>query len=452
MRTNVMNRVWCRLAAALLVTSMSAGAAIAQEKPVASPPAGDVKIITCGTLLAVPGKPPLKNATIVVRNGVIESVTEGQPPMSRRQGDVVERIDLSDKYVLPGLIDCHVHLTGIFNETYLQRRTTETPEFATARATAWAKLTLEAGFTTVRDLGGSAGAILGLRDAINQGYVVGPRVIAAGKSIAVTGGHADPTNLLRQDLVLPVDERDGVADGADACAKAVRYQIKLGADCIKLTATGGVLSASTAGLKQHFTEAELASLVNVAHMMNRKVAAHAHGVDGINAALRAGVDSIEHGTYLDDESIKLFKEKGAYLVPTMLAAVTVGENAAKPGYYLRIIAEKAATVAPINKSAVQKAHGAGVKMAFGTDTGVSEHGQNAREFALLVDAGIPPMEAITMATVAAADLLGLSAEIGTLEKGKKADLIAVVGDPAADVKVLEKVGFVMKEGKVVKGK
>lgn len=438
------------LTATLLSAALGPSAAVAQAP--AAPPPDQVRIITCGTLMVSAAQPPVKNTRLVVRNGLIESIGgAGDPAPRQGVSQQIERVDLSDKYVLPGLIDCHVHLTMRTDETYLQRRTTETPEFVAVRAVAWARDTLDAGFTTVRDLGASAGSIFGLRDAINQGYVAGPRIIAAGKSIAVTGGHADPTNLLRQDLVQPVDERDGVADGVDACAKAVRYQIKLGADCIKLTATGGVLSASTAGLKQHFTDAELASIVNTAHMMGRKVAAHAHGVDGINAALRAGVDSIEHGTYLDDESLRLFKHHGAYLVPTMLAGETVSQNARKPGYYLRIIAEKAAAVGPMHKLAVQKAIGAGVKMAFGTDSGVSEHGRNAREFALLVDAGVTPIQSITMATINAADLLGLSAEIGTLEPGKRADLIAVAADPTVDVRTLESVRFVMKDGRVIKG-
>ncbi len=416
-------------------------------------------LIRCGTLLAVPGRAPETNKTIVVKNGVIHEILNGldaQSPSAteaRKNGATVWEADLSSKFVLPGLIDCHVHLTSYYDQTQRLRAVQETPEFVTAKATHYARLNLEAGFTTVRDLGASnPQTIFAVRDAINQGLIQGPRIIAAGKSISMTGGHADNTLGFRQDLFGIPTPDDGIADGPDECTKAVRNQIKLGADVIKTTATGGVLSASSAGLAQHYFDDELTAIVKTAHSLGKKVAAHAHGVDGINAALAAGVDSIEHGTYLDDKSIELFKNKDAYYVPTMLAAATVGANAEVPGYYLPMVADKARVVGPRLKESVKKAHAAGVQIAFGTDTGVSEHGKNAREFALLVsDAGLSPMDAIASATVTASRLLGLEKEIGTLEVGKQADLIAVQDDPLKDISALERPHYVMKGGVEIKG-
>ena len=365
-------------------------------------------------------------------------------------GDYAD-INLKTSWVLPGLIDCHVHLVNQWDRTQRSRAMTESPEFVAVRATLYARQTVEAGFTTVRDLGASKPeTIFALRDAIEQGLIVGPRIIAAGHPIAMTGGHGDHTNGYRADLIHQPTPEDGIADGPDECAKAVRSQIKLGADVIKVTATGGVLSASTAGLAQHLTDVELETIVKTAHALGRKVAAHAHGLDGINAAIRAGVDSIEHGTYLDDSSIALMKQRSTYHVPTLLAAQTVFENAQQPGYYLPMVARKALQVGPIAKEMFKKSHAAGVKIAFGTDTGVSVHGQNAREFKLMVEAGMTPREAIVSATITASQLLGLESEIGTLEPGKVADVIAVGGDPLKEVGELERVGFVMRSGQVVK--
>jgi len=283
-----------------------------------------------------------------------------------------------------------------------------------------------------------------VRDAVERGDIVGPRILASGEAISVTGGHADPTNGYRADLI--GIQSAAVADGVDGCRHAVREQIKRGADVIKLTATGGVLSASAAGLAQHFFDDELEAIVQTAHKMGRKVAAHAHGTDGINAALRAGVDSIEHGTFLDDDSIKLFKSHDAFLVPTLLAGATVSANADIPGFYLPMVAGKAKEVGPRMHEMFHKAHVAGVKIAFGTDTGVSPHGENAKEFALMVKGGMTPTEAITAATITASDLLGLSAQIGTIEPGKAGDLVAVQGDPTSDVTELERIQGVVKGG------
>ncbi len=435
-------------AACLAASLLSACAAQAQETP------DRFLRIHCGTLLAVPGTPPAANKTILAKNGVIVSVTDGMSgPEIKDAGAnaIIEDLDLHDRFVLPGLIDCHVHLTMEFDAKLRERALADSDELVTLRATTYAKKTLDAGFTTVRDLGAMHPlTILALRDAINQGLVVGPRIIAAGHPISITGGHGDFTNGYRPDLFPNLSTDDGIADGPDECMKAVRYQIKLGADVIKVTATGGVLSASAAGLAQHYSSPELEAIVKTAHAMGRKVAAHAHGVDGINAALAAGVDSIEHGTYLDDESVKLFKTHAAYHVPTLLAGDTVTRNAEIPGFYLKMVADKARLAGPKMLEMFKRSHEAGVNIAFGTDTGVSPHGENAREFALMVKAGMSPVDAIRSATVVASQLLSLDKQIGTLEPGKAADLIAVRGDPTQDVTRLEHVEVVVKGGAVLK--
>ena len=421
------------------------------QAPTTAPPPDRYTLVRCGTLLAVPGEAPLKQATIVVKNDRIDSVQQGYPEVKVDQGATVSEVDLKDSFVLPGLIDCHVHLTIEVDPGRQLRNVVESDCDSTVRGVANCRKTVEAGFTTVRDLGCLSDAIFALRAGVERGDIVGPRIVAAGKGVSITGGHADPTNGYRADVWGTPGADQGVADGADECMKAVRNQIKRGADVIKITATGGVLSVSAAGLAQHFTDPELAGIVKAAHAMKRKVAAHAHGTDGINAALRAGVDSIEHGSMQDDESIRLFKDTGAYYVPTLLAGHTTAKHADTPGYYLPMVARKAKEVAPRMMDSFRKARQAGVKIAFGTDTGVSPHGQNAHEFALMVEGGMSAADTIRCATIHAADLLGLSADIGTLQAGKLADLIAVKGDPTKDVKELEKVGFVMRAGKVVKG-
>jgi imidazolonepropionase-like amidohydrolase len=318
-------------------------------------------------------------------------------------------------------------------------------------AAGFARKTLLAGFTTVRDVGaGSGDAVFALRDGIARGDVVGPRIFASGATVSVTGGHGDGTQGYREEIA-EVMRSSAVCDGPDECRHAVREQVRRGADHIKLTATGGVLSNTAAGLEQQFFTDELSAIVEASHKMGRKVTAHAHGVSGVNAALRAGVDSIEHGTYLDDESIKLFRKTGAYLVPTLLAGATVVEMAKDPtSHLLPPQRAKALQVGPLMHDMAARAKTGGVKVAFGTDSGVSRHGDNAREFALMVAAGFTPMEAIRSATLAAADHLGKSDLIGSIAPGKAADIIAVDQDPLADVDALLDVDFVMKEGVVYK--
>ncbi len=436
----------CAIAAVLLAQPSTAVDAPA--------PAPRVTLVRCGTLLAVPGQPPRTNCTLVISGDRVAQVLDGLDARPATGDSVnIREIDCRELFVLPGLIDCHVHLTFQQSADSRLRRVTEGPADAALRGVGYARATIEAGFTSVRDVGGPAEAIIPLRDAIQRGDIVGPRVITSGKSISVTGGHADPTNGYIG--LAPPTPLEGVADGPDACRQAVRHQIKLGADLIKITATGGVLSVSTAGTAQHFTNEELEALVQTSHAMGRKVAAHAHGTDGINAALKAGCDSIEHATFQDAESIALFKSTGAYYVPTLLAGATVVENAQKPGYYHRAVVAKALLTGPAMTETFRRAHEAGVKIAFGTDAGIFDHGTNAREFQLMVDAGMPPARAIIAATVDAARLCGRfpgssgSGEVGVLAPDAFADFIAVTSDPTKDVSVLRSITLVAKGGEVI---
>ncbi|MDZ7629724.1 MAG: amidohydrolase family protein [Parvularculaceae bacterium] len=417
--------------------------------------AADIAIVHAGKLLAVPGRPALSAQTVVIRDGKVAAVLPGYVGGAEAgiaKADDVATYDLKEYFVLPGLIDGHVHITSENNpQQRLQAVELSDADDAIVGA-GFAKKTLMAGFTTVRDVGAGPGdAIFALRDGIRRGDVVGPRIYASGATISVTGGHGDGTQGYRDDIAHLLHS-PAVCDGPADCRRAVREQVRRGADHIKLTATGGVLSNTAAGLEQQFFPDELAAIVDSSHAMGRKVTAHAHGLNGVNAALKAGVDSIEHGTYLDDSSIGLFKKSGAYLVPTLLAGATVAAWADDPNSYLLPPQRaKAKEAGPKMLDMARRAHRGGVKIAFGTDTGVSRHGENAREFALLVEAGLTPVEAIRAATVSGADNLGRSAELGTLEPGKWGDLIAVRGDPLTDVSELMDVDFVMKEGVAHKG-
>ena len=288
-----------------------------------------------------------------------------------------------------------------------------------------------------------------LRNAIDSGLLQGPRIFTAGKSIATTGGHADPTNGANKVLQGNPGPKQGVINSAEDAMQAVRQRYKDGADLIKITATGGVLSTAKNGQNPQFTEAELVAIITAAKDYGFKVAAHAHGAEGMKRAIRAGVSSIEHGTYMDDETHRLMKQYGTYLVPTIMAGEFVAEKAKIEGYFPEIVRPKAAAIGPLIQASFGKAYKAGVKIAFGTDTGVSAHGDNAQEFALMVEAGMPAMEAIKAATVNAADLLGASDSLGSIAVSKHADIIAVDGDPISNIRELENVTFVMKGGKVV---
>lgn len=415
--------------------------------------AADYVVVHAGKLLDVPGAPVKEEASVVVRDGLVVSVEKGfvtASALGAAQDDRVTIQDLSEYFVLPGLIDGHVHITDQLNAGAKLRRVELSHPATALFAANNARVTLLAGFTTVRDLGGRGGdAVFALRDAIKNGYVPGPRIFAAGDVISPTGGHGQRHGY--RDDVFAVIKHTGVCDGADDCRRTVRNQIRRSADQIKYVSTGGVLSDTAAGTGQQFFDDEQNAIVQTAHSLGRRVTAHAHNADGINAALRAGVDSIEHGTFANAESIRLFKQTGAYLVPTILAGATVAEIARDAdSFFAPAVRAKALRVGPQLIENVGLLHRNGVRIAFGTDSYVSQHGDNAREFSLLVEAGLTPLEAIVTATVHGADNLGKSDVLGTLEAGKYADLIAVSGDPTVNVEELRDVVFVMKQGVVYK--
>ncbi len=403
-------------------------------------------LIYAGNLIAKPGSASQSEMTIVIEGKNIANVLKGFVPAS--PGDKI--VDLKNKTVLPGLIDSHVHLMGELGPmSKINAVTKEESDYAFIGMIN-AQKTLKAGFTTVVDLGADGShAIFALRDMIEEGKIIGPRIIASGTAISATGGHGD-VHGYREDI-LHILSPETICDGADDCRRAVRYQVKLGADIIKVTATGGVLSDTAAGVGQQLFDDELKAVADTAHSMGRKITAHAHGKGGIDAALKAGFDSIEHGTMMDKDTVELFKKSGAYLVPTALAGFTVAEMAKMPNAPLSPAQkEKAAKVGPMMKNMLKLAHDNGVKVAFGTDSGVSKHGDNAMEFVLMVEAGFTPQEALKSATIDGADHLGLSNLIGTIETGKAADIIAVANDPYKDIKTLLDVKFVMKAGIVAK--
>jgi imidazolonepropionase-like amidohydrolase len=403
-------------------------------------------VIHAGRLLDRPGTAARGPSSIIVENGRILRVENGfaaVPPGARL-------IDLKGQYVLPGLIDSHVHLeSDAGGEARLVQAVTMNAAQYAFQALANGQKTLGAGFTTVRNLGGGP-AVAALRDAIAAGMVSGPRILHAASGVSTTSGHGDPKVGIGEDLH-PAIHSPNVCDGAEDCRRAVRSQVRAGADVIKTMTTGGVNSRIGAGLGAQMFDDEIKAIIETAHLYGKKVAVHAHGADGVNMALAAGAESIEHGTMLDDESIRLFKRNGAYYVPTLSTVNGYLERiAADPNAYPPAVRAKIDWRIGITGKSLAKAYPAGVKIAFGTDAGVSKHGRNADEFELMVKHGMPPAQAIKAATVNAAELLGLSAEIGTIEPGKRADIIAVTGDPIADVRVLKQVGFVMKDGKVVK--
>jgi imidazolonepropionase-like amidohydrolase len=402
-------------------------------------------VIYCGQFIDVNKLQVLKEITVITEGNKITDVVKGYTQAAK--SDIV--IDLKNKTVMPGLMDMHVHLESETNPNqYLQEFTMNPADYA-FQSTLFAERTLMAGFTTVRDLGGS-GVNISLRNAINKGIVKGPRVYTAGKPIATTGGHADPTNGYRADLMGDPGPMDGVANGPDECRKAVRQRYKEGSDWIKITATGGVLSVAKDGAGAQFTEEELKAIVSTAKEYGFKVAAHAHGAEGMKRAIRAGVSSIEHGTFMDDEAISLFKQYGTWYVPTIIAGKSVSDSAKIPGYFPAIIVPKAIETGSKIQSTFAKAYKAGVKVAFGTDAGVYAHGKNWKEFVYMTEAGMPILEAIKSATVSASELLGVTDQLGSIEKGKLADIIAVDGDPTKDVQSMGKVKFVMKNGVVYK--
>ena len=351
---------------------------------------------------------------------------------------------------LPGLTDMHTHLTAEFGpRTYLERFQLNPADYA-FRSAVYAERTLMAGFTTVRDLGDSYNVSIALKQAIAQGLVTGPRIFTAGKSLATTGGHADPTNGMRADLQGDAGPKLGVINGPADARKAVRQRYKDGADLIKITATGGVLSVASSGQNAQFSDEELAAIIETAKDYGFHVAAHAHGAEGMKRAIRAGVTTIEHGTYMDDETIDLFKRYGAWYVPTIIAGKWVEDKARVDGFFPEVVRPKAAAIGPLIQDTFGRAYKAGVKIVFGTDSGVSAHGDNAWEFVYMVAAGMPPAEAIRSATLSPAIVLGREDQQGAIEAGLVADIIAVPGNPLEDVGLLRDVRFVMKDGVIYK--
>ena len=402
-------------------------------------------LIHCGTLIDAVKNEAQTQMTIVVEGKKITAIQKG---FSTPTGtDKV--IDLKTQTVMPGLVDMHVHLENETSKGGEMKRYQQNQADIAFDAAKYAKTTLLAGFTSVRDLGGS-GVNLALRNAINKGTVIGPRIFTSGRTIATTGGHGDPSNGLSDKYTLDGQYLTGVVNGVDECRQAVRQRYKEGSDCIKITATGGVLSIAKNGKAPQFTEEEIRAIVETAKDYGFHVAAHAHGAEGIKRAVRGGVTTIEHGTFLDDEGIELMKKYGTYLVATIIAGKTVADSAKIPGYYHPLVVPKALETGPLVQATFAKAYKAGVKIAFGTDSGVSVHGNNAYEFQYMVEAGMPAMEAIKAATITPALIIGNQKELGTLEVGKIADIIATDGNPLQDIKVMRKVSFVMKDGVIYK--
>ncbi len=401
--------------------------------------------VHCGNLIDGKTNDVQPQMTVVIEGNKIVAVEKG----FSKPGTNDKLVDLSKKTVMPGLIDMHVHLEGETNKDQALQRFTLNQSDIAFRSTVFAKKTLMAGFTTVRDLGGS-GVNTSLRNAINQGLVVGPRVFSVGKSIATTGGHADPTNGYRKDLMGDPGADDGVINSVEDARKAVRQRYKEGSDLIKVTATGGVLSIAKDGSGPQFTDEELKAIVETAKDYGMHTAAHAHGAEGMKRAVLAGITTIEHGTKMTDEVMDLMIQKGTFYVPTISAGKFVAEQAKVPGYYHPLVTPKALEIGPQIQQTFSKAYKRGVKIAFGTDAGVFPHGDNGKEFTYMVEAGMPPMEAIKAATTVSAGILGMSDKIGAIEPGMLADLVATDENPVKNIKTMEKVSFVMKEGVVYK--
>ncbi len=396
-------------------------------------------VIEAGYVLTQPGEGYQRNRSITIQDGRIVSVDRG----FEDHPDTVRVINLRDAYIVPGLIDSHVHLSNEFSPTSRLKILSDSDVDAALDGAAHAKKTLLAGFTTVQDVGGPNEAIFSLRDAIRAGKLPGPRIRASGRGITPSGGHGDANGF--SPALTEIFTGPNACNGADDCRRAVRETIRSGADVIKITATGGVLSNTKAGLEQQFFDDEIAAIVETAAMMGRKVTAHAHGKGGIEAALRNGVQSIEHGTYLDDETIALFREQGGTLVPTVLAGVTV-TGWTDQAWLPAPSREKAAIVGPLMLDMLRRAKDGGVNIAFGTDTGVSKHGDNAEEFVLMIEAGFTPEEAIRAATIVAAEHVEMAGDIGTLEAGKFADMVVLRRDPLEDITALKSIRLVIKNG------
>jgi imidazolonepropionase-like amidohydrolase len=402
--------------------------------------------IQCGKLIDGISNTEQTEVTVIIEGKSIIDIKKGYVT----GGSNDKSISLKDKTVMPGLIDCHVHLESQFSKNTIAEGFILTDADIAYQAAVYAKRTLMAGFTTVRDLGGT-GVNISLRKAVARGEVEGPRIITAGRAISASGGHMDPSDGFRDDAFNhKMGPDDGVADGRDELVKAVRLQIKRGSDVIKIASTGGVLDLSENSSGAEFTIDEIKAVVETAKDYGLRVACHAHGAEGIRRAILGGVTSIEHGSFMNEEDMELAKKYGTYLVPTIIAGRSVADSAKIPGFFPPVIARKAMEVGTQIQATFGRAYKAGVKIAFGTDAGVYAHGKNYIEFQYMVEAGMPPMEAIKAATTSAADLLGISNLTGSITIGKSADIVAVDGDPLADIKTMKNMSFVMKEGSIYK--
>jgi len=388
----------------------------------------------------------IENVTLRIKESKIQKIEVGF--IDPDPNDTL--IDLRDQTVLPGLIDTHVHLTGEYNEnSRLKRFISNEADYALDSA-LYAKKTLEAGFTVVRNLGDTYNVTIALNKAIKSNKVSGPMIFTAGKTLSSTGGHGDPTNGWAKIIMGNPGPNEGIVNGVEDARKAVRQRYKDGADWIKITATGGVLSVAKSGENPQFTDDELTAIVETAKDYGMRVAAHAHGSEGMKRAVLAGVASVEHGTYMNREIMDLMIDRGTYYVPTLLASDWVAEKAEIDGFFPELVRPKAAEIGPVALGTFTDAYNYGVPIVFGTDTGVSAHGDNAQEFALMVQGGMPEMEAIQSATSVAAKFLGIENTHGSIEIGKQADLIAVAKDPLRDISSLENINFVMKAGLIYK--
>ena len=403
-------------------------------------------LIHAGRLIDGVSDRPGSEVTIRIDGERIVAVERGFTAGS--DGDTV--IDLREQTVLPGLMDMHTHLTGEYSEDSRLRGFIMNEADYAFDAAKYAKRTLEAGFTVVRNLGDGFNVSVALRKAIEAGDVPGPMIVTAAKGLSSTGGHGDPTNGWASHIMGDPGPKEGVVNSVEDARKAVRQRYKDGADWIKITSTGGVLSVAKSGQNPQFTDEELLAIVETARDYDMRVAAHAHGTEGMKRAVIAGVASIEHGTYMDDEVMQLMKENGTWYVPTILAGKWVAEKSRIDGFFPELVRPKAAAIGPIIQDTFARAYKAGVPIVFGTDSGVSAHGDNAQEFALMVEGGMPPMEAIQSATSVAAEFLGIFDTHGSIEADKMADIVAVPGNPLDDIRAMERVSFVMRGGKVYK--
>jgi imidazolonepropionase-like amidohydrolase len=432
------------LSLAAAIAAILAGTAGAADTDAPATPAV-VTALQCGHLIDTANGKMLGETTIVIEGGRIKEVVSGvRPPAGAKL------IDLSTQTCMPGLIDAHTHLTQETSRSeYVDKFRWNIADYA-IRSTVYARRTLLAGFTTVRNLGDQTNESVSLRNAINAGIIPGPRMYTAGKAIGSTGGHADPTNGYRKDIAGDPTPTEGVINSVEDAVKAVRHHYKLGDDVIKIMPSGGVLDESSSGDNAQMTLDEIKAVVATAHDYGFAVAAHAHGAEAIRRAVLGGVDSIEHGTYMDADDMKLMVEHGTWYVPTIIAGDFVARQSKVPGYYPPQIAAKAAAIGPLIQATAGRAYKAHVKIAFGTDAAVYPHGQNAHEFELMVGAGMPPMFTIQAATISAAQLLRHDKDLGTVTAGKIADVVAVPGNPIDDISVMKRVSFVMKDGVVYK--